>query len=119
MKKVNVILDATASHNDDLTLCPDANLYTGKKNLKNCLGNYPLSKKTYYNLAAIIFGTDLAIKRGEQEKITRNIEITIPVVNLPTFRQVSDDISYALYILSHDAWKLNFVQKSGISRTHK
>ena len=113
MKKVNVILDATASHNDDLTLCPDANLYTGKKEFKELFGKLSSLEEDILNLAAIIFGTDLAIKRGEQEKITRNIEITIPVVNLPTFRQVSDDISYALYILSHDAWKLNFVQSPG------
>jgi len=113
MEKVNVILDPASTHGEELTLCPNFNLYTGKNQFETEFGEVTSLEEDLLNLGAVIFGTDLAIRRGQREQITRNIELTIPVVNLPTFRSISEEIRYALYILSHDAWKINFVQSPG------
>jgi 7-cyano-7-deazaguanine synthase in queuosine biosynthesis len=53
------------------------------------------------------------VKRGEREQITRSIHLRIPVVNLATFSAARDDLVYALYTLSHDAWDITFIQKPG------
>lgn len=113
MEKVNVILDPSDSHNKDLTLCSNVNLLTGKKEFESEFGTITSLEEDLLNLGAAIFGADLAIKRGTQEAITREIELTIPVVNLPSFKQIVDDIRYALYVLSHDAWNINFIQRPG------
>lgn len=114
MKRVKIIADPKEAHGEDLTLCPGVNLYTGSKEFQSAFGNLTSLEEDILNIGAAIFATDIALKRGENENMIRNIEITIPVVNLSTFRQVLDDIQYALYILSHDAWKINFVQKMGL-----
>ena len=113
MEKVNVILDPSDHRREGLTLCANANLLTGKKEFESEFGTVTSLEEDLLNLGAAIFGADLAIKRGTQEAITREIEITIPVVNLPSFKQAVNDIRYALYILSHDVWNINFVQSPG------
>lgn len=113
MEKVNVILDPSDHRREGLTLCANANLFTGKKEFESEFGKVTSLEEDLLNLGAAIFGADLAIKRGTQEAITREIEITIPVVNLPSFKQAANDIRYALYILSHDVWNINFVQSPG------
>lgn len=117
MKRVRVITDPSDPHDEDLTLCPNINLYTGNKEFQAAFGELTTLEEDILNVGAAIFGTDIALKRGENENIIRNIELTIPVVNLSTFKQVLDDIHYALYILSHDAWNINFVQRIGSPET--
>jgi 7-cyano-7-deazaguanine synthase in queuosine biosynthesis len=114
MNKVKLIYDSKDNVGEGLILCPGINLYTGSMEFVKEFGNLSSLEEDVLNVGAAIFGSDIGIKRGEQESIVRSIELTIPVVNLPKFKQVSEDISYALYILSHDAWTINFIQKPGI-----
>jgi 7-cyano-7-deazaguanine synthase in queuosine biosynthesis len=64
-------------------------------------------------LAAAVFASDIAFKRGLREQFTRTIDLTVPVVNLPTFQGIRDELVYNLFLLSHDAWTIRFTQKLG------
>jgi len=113
MKKVNLILNSSDPKTEGLTLCADVNLLTGKKEFLNSFATITSLEEDLLNLGATIFGADIATKRGTQEEITRDFDITIPVINLPAFKQICDEIQYALYTLSHDSWKINFIQRTG------
>jgi len=113
MINVTVVFDESKNKKTGLGLYPDVNLYTGKTQFIEKFGNPTTLEEDLLVLGAAIFAADLAIKRGQQHHFIRSIELTTPVVNLPTFQNVSEDIIYALYVLSGDAWKINFVHKAG------
>ncbi len=113
MNKVTVVFDENRDVKNVLGLCPDVNLYTGRKQFIEKFGNPTTLEEDLLILGAAIFATDLAIKRGQQHNFIRSIELTIPVVNLPAFQNVSEDIIYALHVLSGDAWKIKFVRRPG------
>lgn len=114
MVKAAVVLDDISTEDDVLLLRPGVNLVTGEVNFQATF-EQPTSLETdVLTLASAIFACDLAFKRGEREKITRQIELTIPVVNLAVFNNILDDLRYALYVLSHDAWQVNFIQRDGV-----
>jgi 7-cyano-7-deazaguanine synthase in queuosine biosynthesis len=68
-------------------------------------------------VASSIYCADLAVKRGEREKIARKIRLTIPVVHVAAFQAMRDQIVFVLYTLSHDAWDIRFVQRPGVPET--
>lgn len=113
MDKVAVIFDQLDNEKDVLGLCPDVNLYTGKREFEAAFGKPTSLEEDLLTLASAIFASDLAIKRGQQQRITRNINLVVPVTNLAAFNNVKDDLAYVLHILSHDAWTLSFVSKMG------
>jgi len=97
-----------------LALRPSKNLLTGETALQRKYGTLTTMEIDLLTLASSIFACDLAFKRGDREEITRNISLSVPVVNLAAFESVLDDIIYALFRLSHDAWTITFVQKPGV-----
>jgi len=113
MNKVSVVFDESKNVKTGLGLCPNINLYTGKKEFLEKFGEMTSLEEDLLTLGSAIFAADLAIKRGQQHRFIRSIELTIPVINLPSFQNISDDIIYALNLLSSDAWKINFTQISG------
>ncbi len=113
MDKVAVIFDKLDNQVDVLGLGPDINLYTGKKEFSAEFGEPTTLEEDLLILGSAIFASDLAIKRGQQQRFTRNISLTIPVTNLAIFKNVRDDLEFALHVLSHDAWRLNFVTREG------
>lgn len=113
MDKIAVIFDKAQNTEDVLGLCPGINLYTGKKEFTAEFREPTTLEEDLLVLGSAIFASDLAIKRGQQHSITRNISLTIPVTNLAVFKNVKDDLEYALHVLSHDAWVLNFVSRDG------
>ena len=113
MNKVTVVIDKAIKLKDELVLCPDINLYTGKKEFLEKFGELTSLEEDLLVVGSAIFAADLAIKRGHQHQFIRGIELTVPVVNLPVFQNISDDIIYALNVLSADAWKINFTQRLG------
>ena len=113
MNEVTVVFDESTSVKTGLGLCPNINLYTGRTEFITKFGESTSLEDDLLVLGAAIFAADLAIKRGQQHHFIRSIELTVPVVNLPSFLNVSEDIVYALNVLSSDAWKINFVQRVG------
>jgi 7-cyano-7-deazaguanine synthase in queuosine biosynthesis len=97
------------------TLClrPEVNLTTGEAPFRDVFGNVTSLETDILTLAASIFACDLAFKRGERENITRHIDLTVPVVNLPVFQNILPELRFALYRVSHDAWNITFVQRDG------
>lgn len=114
MARIEVVFDDTLAGADILTLYPSRNLVTGESNFKKGFGQPSSLESDLLTVASAIYASDLAVKRDERERFTRQIELKIPVVNLAAFNIIREDLQYALYILSHDAWKINFSQKLGM-----
>ncbi|MBN1316517.1 MAG: 7-cyano-7-deazaguanine synthase [Anaerolineales bacterium] len=95
------------------------NLINGEKNFLSIFKETTSLEEDLLNLASSIFACDLAFKRGEREKITRKIELTVPVVNLAAFNNIRDDLHYVLFLLSHDAWQIKFIQRHGLPEQSK
>ena len=113
MNQITVTFDESKNVKTGLGLCPDINLYTGKTQFVENFGTPTSLEEDLLVLGSAIFAADLAIKRGQQHHFIRSIELTVPVVNLPSFLNVSEDITYALNVLSSDAWKINFIRRAG------
>lgn len=108
-----VAFDRSIKAKNCLKLCPDVNLYTGKREFLEKFDQLTSLEEDLLVLGAAVFAADIAIKRGQQHNFVRSIELTVPVVNLPSFLNVEEDITYALNVLSADAWKIHFTQKAG------
>lgn len=115
MSKAELVLTNEVGKEDGevLRLKPGVNLRTGESELKAKYGPLTSLEKDLLNLAAAVFTCDLAFKRGERENFTRSIELTIPVVNFAVLNGVRDEIVYALYKLSDDAWSIKFIGHPG------
>jgi 7-cyano-7-deazaguanine synthase in queuosine biosynthesis len=98
---------------DVLRLRPGVNLTTGEAHFRQTFPTLTSLEIDVLTVAASIFACDLAFKRGEREEVIRQISLTIPVVNLPVFNNVREQLRFALYRVSHDAWNITFVQRSG------
>ncbi|MFH1648441.1 MAG: 7-cyano-7-deazaguanine synthase [Patescibacteria group bacterium] len=94
-------------------LVPDENLYTGAKSLADSFGSLNSLEEDMLNLAAGIYGADLAIKRKEREQFIRTIDFNVEIVNFHALERVKDKLKYALQILSKDNWRINFIPKKG------
>ena len=114
MYRAVVYLNDDQPVGEELLLRPGKNLLNGSRELKSEFGTITSLELDLLNVSASIFACDLAFKRGEREEIARRIELTIPVVNYATFEAVRDDIRFALFILSHDAWTINFTPAKGV-----
>lgn len=119
MTAVAVIVDGNPSPSADLSLAPGLNLGTGERSCTSYFGTLTSLEVDLLTVASALYCSDLAIKRGEREEIARSIKVTIPVINLALFRSVRDRMVYALYLLSHDAWDLKFVQRPGIPEANQ
>jgi 7-cyano-7-deazaguanine synthase in queuosine biosynthesis len=117
MQKASVVLDDTPVEPGILRLKPGVNLTTGERQFREVFGKLTSLERDVLVVASSIFACDLAFQRGERENFTRQIDVTIPVVNLAVFNHVVEDLRYALYTLSNDAWNLRFVQQSGNPET--
>ena len=114
MSNIAVVFNEAERIEGSLNLCPDVNLYTGKKEFNKEFGELTSLEEDLLVVGASIFAADIATKRGQHHNFIRGIELMIPVVNLPVFENVVDDIRYALHLLSSDAWTINFTQRDGL-----
>lgn len=112
MREVSVIVGDNANGRD-IHLLPGQNLFTGIDKFTNEFGAADSLETDLFNLAAGIYGTDLAVKRDEREHYIRTIELSVEVVNLHLFERVRSDIEHALFVVSKDNWKIRFLQKEG------
>jgi 7-cyano-7-deazaguanine synthase in queuosine biosynthesis len=114
-----VITGSGAPGNDSLKLRPGVNLVTGEKEFEQWFGTPTSLETDILTVASAIFAADIAFKRGERTNYQRRIHLTIPVVNRAAFRSVAEDFRTALWRVSSDAWKLNFVQRDGAAETSR
>jgi 7-cyano-7-deazaguanine synthase in queuosine biosynthesis len=108
-----VFIDTIKRTDADLVLQPGANLFTGMKPFAERFGDPTSLEADLLVVASAIFACDLAFKRGQRENITRDIAVTIPVVNLQAFERVKPNLEYLLYVLSHDSWTFTFDRAKG------
>lgn len=114
MVRAAVVLDDAPVREGVLRLFPGANLTTGERHFSNYFGAPTSLEVDVLTVASAVFACDLAIKRGERENFTRSIELSVPVVNRAVFEGVLEELQFALYRLSHDAWQIRFTQRPGI-----
>lgn len=108
-----VSFDAQENNEQYLNLIPNKNLITGKKQFLEKFENITSLELDLLTVSSSIFACDIAFKRGDREEISRKISLTIPVTNFAAFSAIRDELTYALSILSHDAWELEFTRKDG------
>lgn len=119
MYKAIVSIDNPQTSEQDLILSPGKNLRNGRRELSKEFKNLTTLEIDLLNVASSIFACDIAFKRGERENISRKIELTIPVVNYAIFTSIQDQLQYALFFLSHDAWKIEFLPSEGVPEATK
>jgi 7-cyano-7-deazaguanine synthase in queuosine biosynthesis len=89
------------------------NLFTGEAEFHEAFGEPTSLERDLLRLASAIFAADRATLRGERENISRRIKLKIPVVNALRLEPERPKIEQILRVLSHDAWKIEFVQAAG------
>lgn len=114
MSNISIVFDDYSEAPDTLLIQPGTNLVINDQSFRRAFGNPTSIEDDLLILASSIFTSDLAIKRGDRENITREINLKVPVVNLHAFNNILSDLKYVLYRLSHDAWNIQFVQRDGI-----
>lgn len=102
----------------DLLLRPGTNLVTGESEVAATLGELTSLETDLLRVVAAIFAADLATPRGEREGFVRDLELTIPVVNIHAFQRLSRDLSNLLYVVSDDNWRLTFTPAPGQPEGH-
>jgi len=113
MNLATVTLNNARPIGSELLLRPGENLRNGVTEFSREFGDISSLETDLLNTASAIFACDLAFKRGERENISRQIDLTIPVVNCAALSANVDRIQYALLILSHDVWHIHFVPADG------
>jgi hypothetical protein len=111
--RATVVFDEEDLGEHTLKLRPATNLLTGEKEFRSRFGEPTSLEVDILTVASAIFAADLAFKRGERSNFQRQIHLTVPVMNRPAFRNVTDDLRFALTRVSHDAWSFDFVPREG------
>src|SRR5947208_5576320 len=88
----------------DLWLQIGKNLRTGETDFVKHFKQITSLERDLLVLASSIFACDVAAKRGMREDITRDMHLTVPVVNFHAFQSQEKQLQRILYILSHDRW---------------
>jgi 7-cyano-7-deazaguanine synthase in queuosine biosynthesis len=113
MYQATVLVDDDQPIGKELLLRPNKNLINGSKEFLRQFSEISSLELDLLNVASAIFACDLAFKRGERENIARQIDLNIPVINFAIFSAVREEIRFALLVLSHDAWNINFIPANG------
>ncbi len=96
-----------------LILGPTRNLITGQAKFQKIFGAPTSLEEDLLTVASAVFASDLANPRGERERYTRRLYVTIPVVNFQAFLRVKEDVEHALFLLSNDSWEITFEPRRG------
>ena len=92
---------------------PGRNLVTGLSDLASEVGTPSSLEEDLLTLAASIYATDVATKRGEREQFTRDFHLQIPVINYDAFVRLADNLIDILYFLTSDNWNIVFSPRDG------
>ena len=88
----------------------DKSLLPGFKEFKEVFGAISSLEADLLLLAAGVFAADRAIQRGERELLARQIELTVPVVNIDALLPQVQIIEDTLRLLSNDGWRVTFTR---------
>lgn len=96
-----------------LLLVPGKNLRTGTNDFSETFPTITSLENDLLTVGSAIYASDLACKRGLREDVTRDINLTIPVINYSGFKAIKSDLEIALWTLSHDNWTITFTRAEG------
>jgi 7-cyano-7-deazaguanine synthase in queuosine biosynthesis len=113
MRRFFVQRDNSAPPSNVSVLRVGETLFTGEDDFASEFGEPSSLESDLLLLASSVFAADRAYARGEREKICRNLEISIPIVNHGRLSPLVFPIEKILRRLSNDAWKLEFRQEEG------
>lgn len=65
------------------------------------------------DIATAVYMTDIAVLRGRNEQWVRNLSLTVPVREPGFWRERASDLSYLLYVLTHDGVQFEFTKRDG------
>lgn len=97
----------------DAILDATKNLLTGERRFKTEFGGVSSLESDLLLLAAVVYATDRCTKRGEREDAPRDIQISVPVVNVGALQPEIRRVEQILRKLSSDSWTLTLRQVSG------
>lgn len=90
-----------------------SNLKNGEGDFRRDFGGITTLELDLLNLAAGVFAADRGTARGEREDYSRELELTVPVVNVARLLPLLPQIESILRLLSDDAWTLQLRQAAG------
>jgi 7-cyano-7-deazaguanine synthase in queuosine biosynthesis len=95
------------------------NLKTGEGDFCKHFGDPSSLERDLLVLASTVFATDLLDKRKMREEITRDIRLSVPVVNYFAFENQRVALERILHFLSHDNWTLTFRPRNGTQESYQ
>jgi 7-cyano-7-deazaguanine synthase in queuosine biosynthesis len=113
MTKVYVRRGGSDTGGASAVLDPSKNLYDAESSFERIFGNVTSLERDLLLLSAAIYAADRCIKRGERENAPRDIELSIPIVNIGVVQPCIAQIEQILRKLSSDSWTLQFRQEPG------
>lgn len=90
-----------------------ANLKNGESDFRQDFGSVSSLELDLLNLASAVFAADRGTPRGEREDYSRELELTVPVVNAARLLPLLPQVEAILRFLSDDVWTIHLPQKAG------
>jgi queuosine biosynthesis protein QueC len=90
-----------------------ANLKNGESDFRRDFGSVSSLELDLLNLASAVFAADRGAPRGEREDYSRELELTVPVVNAARLLPLLPQVEAILRFLSDDVWTIHLPQKAG------
>jgi 7-cyano-7-deazaguanine synthase in queuosine biosynthesis len=97
----------------DAILDSTKNLLTGENKFKSEYGSLTSLESDLLLLAAAVYSTDRCMKRGEREDSPRDIQLSVPAVNIGVLQPEIHRIEQILRKLSSDSWTVMLRQVNG------
>ncbi len=113
MTTVYVRRGGNGTGNANIVLDSVKNLLTGEAKFKSEFGGVSTLESDLLLIASAVYAADRCIKRGEREDATREIEVSIPVVNIGVSQPLVPTIEKILRRLSSDSWEITLRQEPG------
>lgn len=88
-------------------------LFTGDKEFRKNFAEPTSLELDLLRIGAAVFAVDRATKRGDNERLDRDFEVQIPVVNAARLSAVRHNFERVLHTLSNDWWSLEFLPITG------
>lgn len=105
--------NADSPSGDEALFKVNSNLFTGAEKFREQFGAPTSLEMDLLVLSAGVFAADRATPRGERERISRQIKVTVPVVNAGKLAGLKSPLERILRRLSSDSWDITFNQVSG------
>lgn len=113
MTRYFVRKDAASKVDGSIVLEAGKNLQTGEKDFLKHYKSITTLEQDLLLLAASVFAADRGTRRGEREDLTREIALSVPVVNIGRLQPFALRIENILRTLSNDSWRIELRQEDG------